>query len=200
MFWKATPGGYANKCDERKFKFNRTFAGYTVSWRCTRKDCFKITKPRKHPLCCTSNDKPDNYVYSIPFYICFSFGDESLPQWLIGLFKDCNVDIPARRCAECGVMVKIFQGKRRIFIRPYNHVCTHLGKLMFECRYCDKKFKCLSTVRVHLWKFHKLPGVGNNFVDLSEHHRQDIMNMLGRCFGRHKSEQPTTAAQPQMSQ
>lgn len=103
------------------------------------------------------------------------------------IFKDRKCKEPAR-CFECGISIKIFSNRGFLSIdRAINHVFVHFGKKLFSCLHCDKQFALNSCIKKHLKCSHGLNGNPSNYADSTGKYRQEICDLLIRCFEQKQS-------------
>lgn len=87
-------------------------------------------------------------------------------------------------CSKCKQTLSIFQSTRTGFRNRFviDHACKHLEKDLFFCRYCEVPSTSRTTMNGHVRKVHGLSGDPKNYVNVCSDYKDDIMDMMSRCF------------------
>lgn len=109
--------------------------------------------------------------------------DDPLSNFCRRLFLNRNQDQYAT-CKECGKKIKVFVNSGCLRMRNLiAHVCQHLGKVFYTCRYCKFDAVTVSRMANHLIQSHKLSRRKEYYDDLTANCYENIKDMVKRCFG-----------------
>lgn len=115
------------------------------------------------------------------------------------LFSSCSISIMCHmkklcrekyenqdriRCNDCGSSISVRKDKtRRLEVdNAVSHACIHLSKYLFSCNHCPHRTVAVQAMRTHLYKAHRLGSNKENYVNHMPDHRQEIIQVIDRCF------------------
>lgn len=133
--------------------------------------------PGKLPLSIFSFVKPKQS------FLLFRPVKKSLSLFCCALFKNQQRKETVQ-CAECNTDVTVFRKKGSLTcLRPIDHARFHLGKIIFTCRQCGHGTSSQNAIRNHVINKHGLNSSDVHYKDESGIYVNEIIAMLGRCFG-----------------